>query len=140
LKKILTITFILGAVTGSLLTTYLSDAGEDKISAVGKTLSKTESKTPSTEIVNGEVLDIPDDLPLADEGLPDMDAAETADETADDANEAIPTQMERFERSIAAEAEAETVSEDLPTTVLEEAPPENPPEIPAEETIEDEPK
>ncbi len=140
LKKTLALTFIIGAVTGSALTIYLNADSAIRLPGEVKVLTKTEYKNIPTDTINYNALDIPGESVERFDDSQDMETPESVGyEIPDEGAEAIPTQMDKFERSIASEAEPQTPTEELPTSVPEEAPAESPPEIP-DDTNEDENK
>lgn len=138
MKKALSITFILGAITGSTLTFFLTNESSTQfLPGEVKVLTKTEYRNSPNETINGEVLEIPGETPEPIDDFQDMETPESVGyEIPDEGVEAVPTQMDKFERSIASELETPTIVEELPTSAPEEAPPEAPPEEPNE----DEPK
>jgi hypothetical protein len=93
-----------------------------------------EVRIPTSEKIDGNIIDIPADEPAPvniEETTADADSHEQEDEIP----EAIQSQFDKFERSMAGESEPSQSSEDLPTSVPEEAPPEEPPEAPPEEDL-----
>lgn len=118
MKKTLAFTFILGALTGSAVTLYFS-GNSSSSKPTGENASSDEQKEPSREMLNGDVLDIPEESVNEAElaGIPHKE--DTAPETSDASSRHIPTQAEMFERSARKE-------EDLSSLAPEESPNEEP--------------